>query len=193
MRFLWLVLATISMLQGCATVGEINAKAQYGLYKDREYRVRVTSTNENDDSFMFVQRATLAKRAIEKSATSSGLRYEDIVKPGNKVAMVMADERFALSKGAARWTAQYDPAKHSLERGDIVTCGISPAMFEIASREVIKPGDVPEVRTLVCKHSDEECLNDPKRGGTLGVILKNGTAKNGSSHFFFRMEAEAEE
>lgn len=190
-KALWLVL--LLFLQGCASVAQQNAEGQYGLYKERLFRVKVIGVDEDAPGFLFWRdRAARAKAALQKSAELQGLRYEDFVNPGWRVASVLASESFALNKGDSFWAVQYDPARMQLERGDVVTAHITPAMFEFAIRDLLKPGDVPEVMSLVCKQTDAACLADPRRGGTLGVILEDGTAINGSSQFFgIRFESDA--
>lgn len=80
----------------------------------------------------------------------------------------------------------------NLERSDVVTAHVSPAMFEMAVRDLLEPGNIPIVESLAGKQSDTDCFAAPRRGGTPGVILSDGTAMNGSSRFFgIRFESDA--
>lgn len=183
-----LALIILFALSGCATIGQQAYEAQFGLYKNRDFRAKVISANEDDTSLVFKDRAAIAKKALVKSAEATGKRYSDFVTPGNRLAQVLVAGRFDLNKGAAHWPVQYDPRSMNLEVGDVVITKISPAAFVLADRDHLQSGDIPLAAAIVCKANDSECLADPKRGGTLGVILKDGTAITGNSHFFGRLD-----
>lgn len=165
-------LLSATLLSGCGTLYQSMAESMYGENRSDLFRVIVQSGDDSDDSIFFREPAAKIKDNLIKDVKEQGISYEDIVQPGNRIAIVTT----LGFPAAAYWPVQFDPKRFSLELGTVVTTYITPGIFELSTKKHFRPGDIPGVIDLICQANDRECRADPQRGGTLGVVGPDGRA-----------------